>query len=92
MKTFLTSFPELYADWSAIGWSMLLGNVPKGPASELTANPSQASAEQKWENEGGGARPPKNSPARPALRGRARRKAPAKKRPARRKAKGARRR
>jgi hypothetical protein len=61
-----TSLPDLYANWMATGWSMLLGELPSAPAKEPT---------------------PKL-----ALRSPVRRAAPAKKRSAGRKAKGAKRR
>lgn len=96
MKVTPISLPELYANWMASNWSMLLGRMPAYQAKEPTPTPAQATSGQEWENEGGSVKRPKKSRAKPApkiaRRSPARRPAPGKKRRTSRKAKGAKRR
>lgn len=82
MKPSLSALPGMYAYWTKIGWSMLLGN---SPASEPRVKPAQVSSVQKWENEGGSVGKAAKPSAKPQAK-RARRAAPANKRraPARR--------
>lgn len=61
MKTFpaLTSIPDLYANWMAIGWAMLQGRAPEDPTKTPSPKPAQVAAEQEWEDEGGSVKQPK---------------------------------
>ena len=93
MKVTPISLPELYANWMASNWSMLLGRMPAYQAKEPTPTPAQATSGQEADTEGSSVKQPKKSRAKPApriaRRSPARRAAPAKKRRTRRKAKGA---
>jgi len=78
MKSSVSLFTRNYADWSAVGWAMVLGHAPASPDTKPNGRPAQP-AVQGWEGEGGMLKAPKKAAAapRPALR-----KAPSKKRPA----------
>lgn len=86
MKFSPISLPELYANWMASNWSMLLGSMPAIPAKEPTLKPAPAPAVQEWEDEGGSVKNVKTPRAKPAPK-RVRRAGPAKKRRPARKAK-----
>jgi hypothetical protein len=86
----------MYADWTAIGWSMILGKPPTGKGLEPTGNGAHDAAEPKRAAPVAGAEPAKKARARPAARksmakksaakrttGRSLRAAPAKRRSAR---------
>jgi hypothetical protein len=61
MKTTLISLPGMYADWSALGWSMLLGKPPTGAGMEPTVNPAEVAAKQEPAKQGASARQPKKA-------------------------------
>jgi hypothetical protein len=42
MKTNLVTLPGMYADWTALGWSMILGKPPTGKGMEPTGNGAHA--------------------------------------------------
>jgi septal ring-binding cell division protein DamX len=42
----VATFPDMYADWMAVGLSMLAGELPTGPAMEPKLNGAQAAAER----------------------------------------------
>jgi hypothetical protein len=79
MKTIPDSFSRNYANWSAVGWAMLLGHAPATPGKKPNGELKPRSAVQGWEGEGGSLKAPKKAAA---ARKPAPRKAPAKKRPA----------
>ena len=58
MKTYPTSIPEFYANWMAIGWTMLLGRAPEDPTKTPSPKPAQVAAEHEWEGEGGSLKAP----------------------------------
>jgi hypothetical protein len=69
----------MYADWTAIGWSMLLGKPPTGAGMEPTVIPGEAAARKEPAKHGASAKQPKK--AKPVARKtKARGAAPAKKR------------
>jgi hypothetical protein len=78
----------MYADWTAIGWSMLLGKPPTGAGMEPTVIPGEAAARKEPAKHGASAKQPKKAKpvarkaqAKPAARKtKARGAAPAKKR------------
>ena len=78
MKTYPDSFAKNYANWSAVGWAMLLGHAPS-PGKKPNAKLAPSAAVRDWEDEGGSLKAPKKAAA---ARKPAPRKAPAKKRPA----------
>jgi hypothetical protein len=61
MKINLVTLPGLYADWTAIGWSMLLGKPPTGAGMEPTADPAQIAAKQAPAKQAASARQPKKA-------------------------------
>jgi hypothetical protein len=78
----------MYADWMAVGLSMLLGKLPTGQAMEPKLNGAQAAAECGRTDNGVSVKPAKKARSKPAARKslakpaakRARRAAPATKR------------
>lgn len=40
MKTSPDSFSKNYANWSAVGWAMLLGHAPATPGKKASATPA----------------------------------------------------
>jgi hypothetical protein len=79
MKPILASLPDMYADWMAVGLSMLLGKLPTGQAMEPKLNGAQAAAECGRTDNGVSVKPAKKARSKPAAK-RARRAAPATKR------------
>jgi hypothetical protein len=55
MKPSLITLPKIYADWSAVGWAMVLGYAPAPAFTDLRPNgkPALREAVQDWEAEGG---------------------------------------
>ncbi|HEU4644583.1 MAG TPA: hypothetical protein VFS80_03355 [Burkholderiales bacterium] len=53
MKTSLISLPKIYADWSAIGWAMVLGHAPDSTDMQPNGKPALREAVHDWEAEGG---------------------------------------
>ena len=43
----------MYADWSAIGWAMVLGQAPKSTDMQPNDKPAMREAVKEWEAEGG---------------------------------------
>lgn len=68
MKTILTIIPEMYADWTAIGWSMLLGKPPKGLAMEPKPNVAQAIAKRAGADTGISVKPAQKARGKPAAK------------------------
>jgi hypothetical protein len=66
MKINLVTLPGLYADWTAIGWSMLLGKPPTGAGMEPTVSPAQIAAKHEQPKQGASPKQPKK--AKPAAR------------------------
>jgi hypothetical protein len=52
MKNSLITLPKIYADWSAIGWAMVLGHAPESSDTPPNGKPSLREVKQ-WEGEGG---------------------------------------
>ncbi|HEU4645401.1 MAG TPA: hypothetical protein VFS80_07535 [Burkholderiales bacterium] len=53
MKTSLISLPKIYADWSAVGWAMVLGYAPGSSDLRPNGKPALHEAVKEWESEGG---------------------------------------
>lgn len=53
MKPSLITLPKMYADWSAIGWAMVLGQAPKSTDMQPNGKPAMREAVKEWEAEGG---------------------------------------
>lgn len=53
MKTSLITLPKIYADWSAIGWAMVLGHAPESSDIQPNGKPAHREAVKEWEGEGG---------------------------------------
>lgn len=66
MKTTLTLLPEMYADWSNLGWSMMLGRSPTSAVLVPIANPGEVAAKQAAAKQAAGATKPKK--AKPSAR------------------------
>lgn len=62
MKSSPITIPELYANWLASSWSILLGSVSAAPGVEPAANAAQVAAEQEWEDDGGSVKLPTQPP------------------------------
>jgi hypothetical protein len=84
MKPSLITLPKIYADWSAIGWAMVLGHAPDSTDMQPNGKPAMREAVKEWEAEGGTL---KETPQTAAARKSAARK-PVKRKPAPRKAPG----
>ena len=52
MKTSLITLPKIYADWSAIGWAMVLGHAPDSSDIQPNGKPAREAVKE-WEGEGG---------------------------------------
>ncbi len=68
MKTFLTIIPEMYADWMATSWSMLLGQPPKGLAMEPKLDAAQVAVKPGRADTGASVQRAKKSTAKPAAK------------------------
>jgi hypothetical protein len=66
MKSSPMTIPELYANWIASSWSLLLGRVTAVPSAEPAPHAAQAAAEQEWEDEGGSVKLPEQPQAEQA--------------------------
>ena len=53
MKPSLITLPKIYADWSAIGWAMVLGHAPDSTDTLPNGKPAMPEAVKDWEGEGG---------------------------------------
>ena len=53
MKPSLITLPKIYADWSAIGWAMVLGHAPESTDMQANGKPAMREAVKEWEAEGG---------------------------------------
>jgi hypothetical protein len=53
MKPSLITLPKIYADWSTIGWAMVLGYAPKPTDMQANGKPAMREAVKDWEGEGG---------------------------------------
>jgi hypothetical protein len=53
MKPSLITLPKIYADWSAIGWAMVLGHAPESTDMQPNGKPAMREAVKEWEAEGG---------------------------------------
>jgi hypothetical protein len=53
MKPSLITLPKIYADWSAIGWAMVLGHAPESTDMQPNSKPAMREAVKEWEAEGG---------------------------------------
>lgn len=53
MKPSLITLPKIYADWSAIGWAMVLGHAPDPSDTTPNGMPAMREAVKDWEGEGG---------------------------------------
>jgi len=53
MKPSLITIPKIYADWSAIGWAMVLGHAPDSTDTTPNGKPELREAVKEWEGEGG---------------------------------------